>query len=67
MKKARIVMQKQLVNQVYPPFIIDEINQLVDIVGEPVSGEDVTADPSLLEDVEIVLSSWGAAINSGGP
>lgn len=59
MKKARIVMQKQLVNQVYPPFIIDEINQLVDIVGEPVSGEDVTADPSLLEDVEIVLSSWG--------
>lgn len=59
MKKARIVMQKQLVNQVYPPFIMDEINQLVDIVGEPVSGEEVAADPSLLEDVEIILSSWG--------
>ena len=55
MKKARIVMQKQLVNQVYPPFIMDEIIRLVDIVGEPVSGEEVASDPSLLEDVEIKI------------
>lgn len=49
MKKAMIIMDKQMVNRVYPEAIMDEIKTLVDLVGEPMSLEEVSVDFSVLQ------------------
>lgn len=59
-RRARFVLGENARQLIYPPEVTAEIEQCVDLVGAPVTGEDVAADPSLLQGVEFLLSGWGA-------
>ena len=45
---------------IYPDLLIEELAALVEFTGEPATGEQVEADPSLLAGVEVLISGWGA-------
>ncbi|MFD2656968.1 hydroxyacid dehydrogenase [Gracilibacillus thailandensis] len=59
MKKAIYVMDQRSFDLVYPKFVREEIEQLVDIVAEPINKEQMLDDLSVLQEVEILLTGWG--------
>lgn len=58
MIKAIIIMDKTYVNLVYPTHVLEEISTLVEFISEPKSAQEVKDNKSLLNDVEIIFSSW---------
>ncbi|SES26246.1 Phosphoglycerate dehydrogenase [Gracilibacillus ureilyticus] len=59
MKKAIYVMDKEPFDLVYPDFVRQQIEQDVNIIGPPMSRQELHNNPTILKDVEIVLSGWG--------
>lgn len=59
LRRARFVLGHEARALVYPPGVYAEIKRSVDLIGEPVTGDDVASDPSLLKDVEYLFSGWG--------
>lgn len=55
---ALYILDDRSFNLIYPPALRDELSALLDIRGQ-VTASAVEADPSLLTDVEVVLSGWG--------
>ncbi|WP_066191495.1 MULTISPECIES: hydroxyacid dehydrogenase [Gracilibacillus] len=60
MKNAIFIMNQDTFNLVYPSFIRDEIATLVNVVAEPMSQQELSKDLSVLQDVEIIITGWGA-------
>ncbi|GAB2560138.1 hydroxyacid dehydrogenase [Gracilibacillus alcaliphilus] len=60
MKKAIFVMNQDTFELVYPSFIREEINNLVNIAAEPMTQAELRQDLSILQDVEIIITGWGA-------
>jgi len=54
-----IVMQPELADRVYGPEERSAMEACVRLVRSPVSARELRADPSMLEDVEILFTSWG--------
>lgn len=59
MKKAIYVMNREPFDLVYPTFIREEIAQLVDIPSPQLTASELEQDPSILNEVEILLTGWG--------
>lgn len=62
MQKALYIMNNQLVNQVYPLAVREEIAQNVEVLHEPLSKETCFDHPELLQETEIIFSGWGAPV-----
>jgi phosphoglycerate dehydrogenase-like enzyme len=60
-KKALYVLESHNLDKIYGPELQARIAELVDIVAPPQTAESIQADPSVLKDVEIILSGWGMA------
>lgn len=58
MKKALYILSNR--NAIYSAAAQEEIAGLVDVAAAPQRSDVLRTHPALLEDVEIVLSSWGA-------
>ena len=58
MKKVLIVSDRY--KEIYPPLLVKQICEMVDLVAPPQRSDVAQAAPQLLEDVEIVMSGWGA-------
>ena len=48
--------------KIYGPDARDEIGRLVDVIAPLQTAASVQADPSVLADVEVILSGWGMAV-----
>ncbi len=59
--KAIYLMEAKTFPTVYGPEERDEIARLLDVEPVPREKADLLEHPSLLRDVEIIISSWGAA------
>ncbi|WP_163538853.1 hydroxyacid dehydrogenase [Gracilibacillus sp. YIM 98692] len=59
MKKAIYVMNDDTFDLVYPRFIRDEVEELVEIVSPPLTNAELQQDLSVLKDVDVLLSGWG--------
>lgn len=60
-KKALFVLDHHNLDKIYGPEMLARIAELVDIVAPPQTAASIQADPSVLKDVEIILSGWGMA------
>ncbi|MEG0498187.1 hydroxyacid dehydrogenase [Carnobacterium sp. CS13] len=52
-------MDKNIVNQVYPDDVQNEIRTLVEITALPLSKQEVEEDKTILNDIDFIFSSWG--------
>ncbi len=59
---ALLVMEEERRADVYPPEALAGIGRLVHWQGPPLTREQLAADPSALEGVEILLTGWGAPV-----
>lgn len=59
MIKGLFILDKKVIDQVYPSSIKKEIEKLVEIVAPPLSREEVYENKEILRDVEVIFSSWG--------
>lgn len=57
--RARFVLSPEALRLVYPPAVRREIERQVTCVGEPCTGADVEADPTLLTGVQLLFTGWG--------
>lgn len=57
--KGLFIMDKDVVNQVYPSNVRKEIEELADIIASPISSDEVEEKKDILKDVEIIFSGWG--------
>ncbi|WP_231735353.1 hydroxyacid dehydrogenase [Gracilibacillus massiliensis] len=57
--KGIYIMNQAPFSLVYPEYIRNEIDQLVDIHHDVMSTEEVKRDPSVLKEVDLILSGWG--------
>ncbi|UOQ84769.1 hydroxyacid dehydrogenase [Gracilibacillus salinarum] len=62
MKNAIFVMNQDTFSIVYPAFIRKEISSQVNIVAEPMTQEQLRNNLSLLQEVEIIITGWGAPV-----
>ncbi len=60
--RALYVLSSDSFNKIYGVEERWDISKLVDISAVSYSPKDVASDPSLMEDVEIILSGWGGPI-----
>ena len=60
--RALYVLSSDSFNKIYGVEERWDISKLVDISAVSYSPKDVASDPSLIEDVEIILSGWGGPI-----
>lgn len=58
--KALYVMNHESFELVYPSAIRSQIEKLVQIVSPPMSKDELMKDLSILHDIDIIISSWGA-------
>lgn len=66
MRKALYILDKRAFSLIYGPDEQREITELVDIIGEPQTRKSILDRPELLQDVEIILSGWGAPVLDAG-
>ncbi|HLR35615.1 MAG TPA: hydroxyacid dehydrogenase [Tissierellales bacterium] len=59
MVKGLFILDKKVIDQVYPPNIKKEIEELADIIASPLSRDEVYENKEILKDVEVIFSSWG--------
>jgi phosphoglycerate dehydrogenase-like enzyme len=57
--KAMFLLKPDVFNRVYPPVLRDEIRQYLQVEDRVYSAEEIQANPSLLNDVDVIFSSWG--------
>lgn len=57
--KGLFIMEKKVVDLVYPPEVREGIESLVDIYVPPMRTEEALENPSVLKDVDVIFSSWG--------
>ena len=60
--RALFVLREDAYQRIYGPEQRAAIDELVEIVGPPRTAEELAADGSVLRDVEVVLSGWGAPL-----
>lgn len=60
--RALFVLREDAYEQIYGPEQRAAIDELVELAGPPRSAETLAADWSVLEDVEVLLSGWGAPV-----
>ncbi|GAA3487420.1 hydroxyacid dehydrogenase [Streptomyces cremeus] len=63
---ALLVMEEERRADVYPPEALAGIGRLVHWQGPPRTREQLAADPSVLDGVEILLTGWGAPVLDAG-
>ena len=56
---ARIVMEDEARRLIYPEPVLADLEDLLTFAGPPLNAADVEADPSLLAEVEVLVSGWG--------
>ena len=59
MVKGLFILDKKVIDQVYPSNIKREIEELADIIAPPLSRDEVYKNKEILKDVEVIFSSWG--------
>ena len=62
MHKAMYILFPDALEQIYPPKLRACISELVNITSAPQTRESIAQDPSLLGDLEILISGWGAPV-----
>lgn len=60
--RALFVLREDAYERIYGPEQRAAIDKLVEMAGPPRSAEGLAADWSVLEDVEVILSGWGAPV-----
>lgn len=58
--RAALVMESRRRDDVYPEAVLARIDALVDLRRPILTREELTADPAVLRDVEVLLTGWGA-------
>ncbi|MFI6294563.1 hydroxyacid dehydrogenase [Nonomuraea sp. NPDC050790] len=56
---ALLVMEERRRGDVYPPEVLDALDELVSWSAPPITAERLAQDPGVLADVEILLTGWG--------
>jgi phosphoglycerate dehydrogenase-like enzyme len=59
---ARYVLRPSAAELIYGPAQREAIAALADVVGPPISAEQLKAEPELMKGVEVLLSGWGAPL-----
>jgi len=59
-KRGLIVLDDHACELIYGEKLVKEIARHVELVCPPISKEKLAANPSLLKDVEVIFSGWGA-------
>ena len=59
MLKGLFIMDKNVINQVYPNDIKNDIKTLVEITAPPLSKQEIEEDKTILNDIDFIFSSWG--------
>ena len=60
-RKALYILDQHNLDKIYGPELQARIAGVVDIVAPPQTADSIQADPSVMKDVEIILSGWGMA------
>ena len=58
MPAALFILDDEIRRRVYPQQVYDAIAAEVDLIAEPMSDADARANPSVLRDMEILITSW---------
>ncbi|MFJ2740856.1 hydroxyacid dehydrogenase [Streptomyces sp. NPDC087440] len=59
---ALLVMEEERRADVYPPEVMSRLDPLVAWQGPPLTRQQLDADPSVLGEVEVLLTGWGAPV-----
>jgi phosphoglycerate dehydrogenase-like enzyme len=57
--KAMFLLNPDFFNRVYPPVLRDQIRQCMQVEDRVFSAEEIQANPTLLNDIDVIFSSWG--------
>jgi phosphoglycerate dehydrogenase-like enzyme len=57
--KAMFLLNPDFLDLVYPSVLRDEIRQYMQVEDRVYSAEEIQANPSLLQDIDAIFSSWG--------
>lgn len=57
--KGLYIMRENSFESVYPIYIRNEIESVVDIIEKPLTIEEIEKDPSILGEVDVIFSGWG--------
>lgn len=60
--RVRLIMEERRRNDVYPPDVLAAIDRVADVTGSALTAEQLAADPHALDDVEVMLTGWGAPV-----
>jgi phosphoglycerate dehydrogenase-like enzyme len=60
--KGLYLLDERAFNLIYTPAIRQQIEQLVEIVTPPQTGESIAASPSILKEVELIFTGWGCPV-----
>jgi len=60
--KGLYICRPSALQEVYSDEVQTSIAELLDMVAEPQTPDSVKANPELLQEVEVIMSSWGAPI-----
>ncbi|MCY4464916.1 MAG: hydroxyacid dehydrogenase [Chloroflexi bacterium] len=58
MPKALFILEDNIRQRVYPDNLIEEFAEHVEFIAPPQTKAQITANPSLLQEMEILISSW---------
>ncbi len=58
MRKALFILEDNIRQRVYPDDLIAQFTEHVELIAPPQSKAQIAAKPSLLQDMEILISSW---------
>lgn len=58
MPKALFILEDNIRQRVYPDDLIAQFAELVELIAPPQTKAQITANPSLLQEMEILISSW---------
>ncbi|CAM5403097.1 glycerate dehydrogenase [Streptomyces spiroverticillatus] len=59
---ALLVMEEARRDDVYPPEVLAGLDRLVDWQGPPLTRQRLDEDPSVLREVDVLLTGWGAPV-----
>ncbi|MFC4138455.1 MULTISPECIES: hydroxyacid dehydrogenase [unclassified Microbacterium] len=60
--RVRLVMEEDRRGEVYPPEVLAAIDRIADVVLPPLTATQLAEDPDALEDVDVLLTGWGAPV-----
>ena len=59
MPKALFILPDEIRQRVYPDELLDRFRDQIDLLAPPMSRDEAAANPGLLREMEILVSSWG--------